>query len=41
MLEAHWYGQLALMVALTALISGLFPAIRALKMNPIETMRTL
>lgn len=41
LLEAHWYGQLALMVALTALISGLFPAIRALKMNPIETMRTL
>lgn len=41
MLEAQWYGQLALMVALTALISGLFPAIRALKMNPIETMRTL
>jgi ABC-type lipoprotein release transport system permease subunit len=40
-LEAHWYVQLAIMVVLTALISGLFPAMRALRMNPIETMRTI
>ncbi len=41
LLQAHWYAQLALMVGLTATLSGLIPAMRALRMNPIETMRSL
>lgn len=41
LLQAHWYAQLALMVGLTAILSGLIPAMRALRMNPIETMRSL
>lgn len=41
LLQAHWYAQLALMVGLTAVLSGLIPALRALRMNPIETMRSL
>ena len=37
-LEAPFYGRLALMVIIAALLSALYPAIKALKLKPFEAI---
>lgn len=40
-LEAYRYGQISIMVIITGLLSSLSPAYRVLRMNPIETIRSI
>jgi len=37
-LEPRFYGTLALMVIVAAMLSALYPAIKALRLNPVEAI---
>ncbi len=40
-LPSQYYGQIAIMVVVTALIAAIFPARKALKLNPSEAVRAI
>ena len=40
-LSTHYYLQIAGMVVIAALISAIYPALRALKLRPVEAIRTV
>ena len=39
--ESNGYWVISIMVVVTAIIASIFPAIKALKLNPVEAIRTL
>ncbi|MEM9935351.1 MAG: ABC transporter permease, partial [Bacteroidota bacterium] len=40
-LDPGYYPQIAIMVAITALLSAIYPALRALRLKPAEAVRSL
>ncbi len=40
-LELSYYGEIAIMVGITALISSIYPAFKALGLKPVEAMRSM
>ena len=40
-IEPRFYGTVALLVIITAFLSSLYPAYRALKLNPVEAVRAI
>lgn len=40
-LELSYYGEIAIMVGITALISSVYPAYKALSLKPVEAMRSM
>ncbi|MEM9983744.1 MAG: FtsX-like permease family protein, partial [Bacteroidota bacterium] len=40
-LAGEYYFQIAIMVAVTALLSAIYPALRALKLKPVEAIRSV
>lgn len=40
-LQSHFYWQLAIAVAITALLGSIYPALKAIRLNPVEAIRKL